>query len=50
MTPADTASVVEDSPLKTGEVFADLLEESMGPDAGFCICKYRQVDGRITQS
>ena len=35
MTPAETASVVEDSPLQTGEVFADLLEESMGPDGGF---------------
>ena len=34
MTPADT-SAVEDSPLATGEVFADLLEESLGPDGGF---------------
>ncbi|MGY9003058.1 MAG: S1 RNA-binding domain-containing protein, partial [Rhodospirillales bacterium] len=35
MTPADTSSMVEDSPLATGEVFADLLEESLGPDGGF---------------
>ena len=35
MTPADTSSVVEDSPLATGEIFADLLEESLGPDGGF---------------
>jgi small subunit ribosomal protein S1 len=35
MTPADTASVVVDSPLQTGEVFADLLEESLGPDGAF---------------
>ncbi|MGY9015987.1 MAG: 30S ribosomal protein S1 [Rhodospirillales bacterium] len=27
--------MVEDSPLATGEVFADLLEESLGPDGGF---------------